>query len=187
MSTTRLFILGALARIGPMHGHQIRREAQVSRTESWSNVRPGSLYGALQRMEAEGEIEIIRTEQEGNRPERTIYQITAKGRSSMIAYRDEILRDARLRPDPIDLAIQFLRDDLTKDEARMELVIRRRSIQDQLRLQESASEIAQPYINDMERMVYAHSIRRLELELAWHDELIERLPHLLASLPADDI
>ena len=52
MSTTRLFILGALSRLGPMHGHQIRREAQISRTESWSNVKPGSLYGALQRMEA---------------------------------------------------------------------------------------------------------------------------------------
>ncbi len=170
-----------------MHGHQIRREAQLNRTESWSNVKPGSLYGALQRMETEGAIAIVRNEQEGNRPERTVYQITDKGRAEMIAYRDAILRDARLRPEPVDLAIQFLRDELTEEEARMELVIRRRSIQDQLKFWESARENAEPYINDMERMVYAHSIRRLELELAWHDELIERLSQLLASLPADDI
>ena len=46
VNPTRLFVLGALARHGPMYGHQIRRDARIDRAELWSDVRPGSLYGA---------------------------------------------------------------------------------------------------------------------------------------------
>lgn len=187
MSTTRLFILGALARIGPMHGHQIRREAQLNRTETWSNVKPGSLYGALQRMEKDGAIEVVRTEQEGNRPERTIYAITDKGRAELIAIRDAIMRDARLRPDPVDLAIQFLEDGLTPDEARMDMHLRVRDLRDQLAAWRTAREAADPYLSDLERMVYDHSLRRLELEVQWHQEVLDRLPELLASRPPNAI
>jgi DNA-binding PadR family transcriptional regulator len=44
MNPTRLFVLGALARRGPMYGHQLRRGARLDRAELWSEVRPGSLY-----------------------------------------------------------------------------------------------------------------------------------------------
>lgn len=187
MSTTRLFILGALARIGPMHGHQIRREAQLNRTDTWSNVKPGSLYGALQRMEKDGAIEIVRTEQEGNRPERTIYAITDKGRVELIAIRDAIMRDTRLRPDPVDLAIQFLDDGLTIEDATMDLRLRLRDLQDQLVSWRAARETADPFLSDLERMVYEHSLRRLDLEVQWHREVLDRLPDLLASRPPNDI
>ena len=50
MNPTRLFVLGALARRGPMYGHQLRRGARLDRAELWSEVRPGSLYGALHRL-----------------------------------------------------------------------------------------------------------------------------------------
>ena len=43
-------MLGALARHGPMYGHQIRRDARMDRADLWSDVRPGSLYGALHRL-----------------------------------------------------------------------------------------------------------------------------------------
>src|SRR5689334_24794170 len=99
MNSTRLFVLGSLARGGPMHGHQIRRAAQLDRIELWADVRPGSLYAALHRMEAEGVIRAIRTEQEGNRPARTIYELTDLGRAELEAQRDEALRHTRLRPD----------------------------------------------------------------------------------------
>ena len=44
------------------------------------NVRPGSLYGALHRLAAEGLIEPLRTEQDGQFPARTVYAITSEGR-----------------------------------------------------------------------------------------------------------
>jgi DNA-binding PadR family transcriptional regulator len=187
MSTTRLFILGALDRIGPMHGHQIRREAQLNRTETWSNVKPGSLYGALQRMEKDGAIEIVRTEQEGNRPERTVYAITDKGRGELVAIRDAIMRDARLRPDPVDLAIQFLDDDLPADEAILDIRLRLRDLEDQLAAWQASRQAADPFLNDLDRIVFEHSLRRLNLEIQWHREVLDRLPELLASRPPNAI
>ena len=84
-----------------MHGHQIRRAAQLDRTELWADVKPGSLYGALRRMADEGVIEALRTERVGNLPERTVYAITDDGRRELFALRQAILRDTRLRPDPV--------------------------------------------------------------------------------------
>src|ERR1700685_4444638 len=83
MNPTRLFVLGALARHGPMYGHQIRRDARIDRTELWSEVKPGSLYAALHRLQDEGLIEPVRTEQQGNLPARTVYAITGAGRREL--------------------------------------------------------------------------------------------------------
>src|SRR5690349_22463239 len=105
MNPTRLFVLGALARRGPMYGHQLRRGARVDRAELWSEVRPGSLYGALHRMEAEGLIEPVRTEQDGQLPARTVYAITEEGRRELRTLRTEAFGEVGLRPDPVDLAL----------------------------------------------------------------------------------
>src|SRR5258707_10159200 len=93
-----------------MYGHQIRRDARVDRTELWSEVKPGSLYSALHRMQAEGLIEPVRTEQQGNLPERTVYAITGEGRRELRALRAEALREVTLRPDPVDLAMAMSAD-----------------------------------------------------------------------------
>ncbi|HET7095198.1 MAG TPA: PadR family transcriptional regulator, partial [Thermomicrobiales bacterium] len=90
MRSSRLFILGMLARRGEMHGHQIRRAAQIDRTELWADIKPGALYGALHRMADEGVIVAVRTEQAGNRPARTIYSITDEGRQELASYRDDV-------------------------------------------------------------------------------------------------
>src|SRR5260370_9673887 len=93
-----------------MYGHQIRRDARVDRTELWSEVKPGSLYSALHRLEAEGLIEYVRTEQQGNLPARTVYAITSEGRGELRALSAEALREATLRPDPDDLALAITPD-----------------------------------------------------------------------------
>ena len=83
MSAIRVFILGTLAPSGPLHGHQIRQEAQADHTELWADVRVGSLYGALKRLASEGLVREVRTERVGNRPERTVYEITPEGQRAL--------------------------------------------------------------------------------------------------------
>jgi DNA-binding PadR family transcriptional regulator len=53
VSAVRLFVLSVLAEHGPMHGHQIRLQAQSDRAELWTEVKVGALYGALRRLAAE--------------------------------------------------------------------------------------------------------------------------------------
>src|SRR5262249_58317803 len=105
MNPTRLFVLGALAKHGPMYGHQLRRDARLDRTETWSEVRPGSLYNALHRMAADGLIEPLRTEQQGQLPARTGYGITAEGQRELRALRAGAPREGRLQPARVDLGL----------------------------------------------------------------------------------
>ncbi len=162
-----------------MHGHQIRRAAQIDRTELWADVKPGSLYGALHRMETEGVITAVRTEQVGNRPARTIYAITEVGRAELAAHRDEALRDTRLRPDPFDLALQYA-DDLPLDELQAILEERHRALLAERTSWQRLRASADPYLTELEKLTLRHSLLRLEAEVAWHGELLERLPTLLA-------
>ena len=110
MSSIRVFILGTLAASGPLHGHQIRQQAQVDHTELWADVRVGSLYGALKRLASEGLVREVRTERVGNRPERTVYEITREGRRALAVVRDQALRQLDHHNDPFDLALTQSRD-----------------------------------------------------------------------------
>ena len=162
-----------------MYGHQIRRAAQLDRTELWTDIKQGSLYGALHRMAAEGVIEPVRTEQEGNMTARTVYAITPVGRDELIAIRDRMLRETRLRPDPVDLALQNSHD---MPEAELQGVFehRRAAIAAELAGFRHLRETAEPYLTRIESMGFTHTVLRLEAELTWHDEFLAALPKLFA-------
>jgi DNA-binding PadR family transcriptional regulator len=175
-----LFILGSLAKGGPMHGHQIRREAQTDRTELWTDIKVGSLYAALNRMAAEGVIEEVRTERAGKLPARTVYAITYEGYKELSALRAAVLRDARIRPDPVDLALQYSQD--MSEEALLAAVADRRAVLEaELRSWRNLLEMATPHLTGIEPLGFQHRLIRLEAELAWHDLVLRELPKLLAA------
>lgn len=180
MSSIRLFVLGVLSAAGPLHGHQIRQHAQVDRTEVWADIQPGSLYGALKRLAAEGLIREVRTERQGNRPERTVYEITPEGRRSLSAIRDEALRQIARHRDPFDLALTQSGDIAGEDLER--IVADRLAV---LRADESSlrhqAESADPYLNEAERMMVLHVVERAATEVRWHEELLARLPKITAD------
>jgi DNA-binding PadR family transcriptional regulator len=180
MNSTRLFVLGALARGGEMYGHQIRRAAQLDRTELWTDIKQGSLYGALHRMAAEGVIEVVRTEQEGSMPARTVYAITPAGREELVAIRDQALRETRLRPDPVDLALQNTQD-MSEDELRVVFENRRAAIAAELASWRHLHETAAPHLVGVESLGFSHMLLRLEAELAWHEESLKMLSSLFAD------
>jgi len=181
VNSTRLFALSALARGGPMHGYQIRRAARLDRTELWTEVKPGSLYGALHRMAGEGLVEVVRTEREGNPPERTVYAITPAGRHELIAQRDAALREVMVRPDPVDLALQYTLD-LAEDELVAVIAARRDALAARLVMLEQERQKAGPHLVGLEPMTFEHTLVRLRAELAWHEELLEQLPTLQLDL-----
>jgi DNA-binding PadR family transcriptional regulator len=177
MRSGRLFVLGQLSR-GEMHGHQIRREAQLDRTELWTDIKPGSLYGTLHRLVADGAIEEVRTEQSGG-PARTVYAITTAGRRELVAHRDQALRQTGLRPDPVDLALQYT-SDLAEEELHTLIADRRSALAAELASWEHEWERVAPALRGLESMTFAHTACRLRAELEWHDQLLEQLPKLLA-------
>lgn len=173
-------MLGELARRGPMHGHQIRRAAQIDHLDLWTDVKPGSLYGALQRMDAEGLVRQVRTEQEGRRPPRTVYEITEEGRHELELLRAATLREARLIPDPIDLALGHVHG-MSEDTARAALEVRQASLTHQLQSMLHVRTEAEPFLSAMEKQIFEHTIRRLRLEQEWLGEVLEQLSALMAD------
>jgi len=161
-----------------MYGHQIRRAAQLDRTELWTDIKQGSLYGALHRMAADGAIEVVRSEQEGNMPARTVYQLTPAGRGELVAIRDRALRDTQLRPDPVDLALQNAAD-MTPDALQSVMEQRRTAIATALAAWRDLHQTAVPYLTPLEELAFRHTIMRVETELAWHNQILESISKIL--------
>src|ERR1700735_588700 len=99
--------LGVLARSGPTHGHHIRRVAGGENVGEWGGVSVGALYRELRTMEREGLIEAARTEKVGNRPERTVYAITAEGQREVTTLREQAIRPLGSGPDPLGVGPLF--------------------------------------------------------------------------------
>jgi DNA-binding PadR family transcriptional regulator len=180
MSSIRLYILGALADEGEMHGHQLRQLADKEYVTHWTDISVGALYGALKRMAREGLIEESRTEREGGYPERQIWRITTAGRIALDRLREEGLGEVVFRPDPFDLAMSRLdRDRLDEFPA----VLERRLKQLRAMLTHERGKIEQiaQNLSVTEEFVVCHRDARLEAEIAWHESLLERLPEILAD------
>lgn len=79
MSATRLLVLGAIRIMQPVHGYEVRRELVSWRLEDHTNVRPGSVYGAIRTLEKDGCIAVHARESDDHRPERTTYVLTGEG------------------------------------------------------------------------------------------------------------
>jgi DNA-binding PadR family transcriptional regulator len=131
-------------------------------------------------MADEGLITPVKTEQEGNLPARTIYDITDRGRSELDAHRDEAFMRTKLSSDPVDLALSFT-EDMTEEQVRALVTNRRRSFAAQVIEWQDLQKRVHEYLSELERAVLRHTVVRLEAEIAWHDELLERLPALLES------
>jgi DNA-binding PadR family transcriptional regulator len=166
-----------------MYGHQIRRNARMDRADMWSDVRPGSLYGALHRLAAEGLIELVRTEQPGNLPARTVYAITAEGERELRALRAEALGEVGLRPDPVDLAL-VMSGDLDGDVLRGYIEDRIRSLDSQAGRYAHHGERIWPDQTEADNLVAEHARLRIEAELTWHRMVLDRVGKLTAEVPA---
>ena len=133
-------------------------------------------------MAGEGVIRVVRTEQQGNLPARTVYEITPEGRAELTAIRDHLLRDTRLRPDPVDLALQNALD-MSEDELRAVMEVRRAEIAASLAAWRHLQDSAAPFLTPLEAITFRHTLARADAELAWHDEFLAMLPKLFAPGP----
>ena len=178
MSSIRLFILGSLDERGEMHGHAIRLLAEEEHIDNWTDFGPGAIYGAIKRLSAEGLIEVVRTEREGNYPERQVYGITAAGTAALAELRRNGLEQIVYRHDPVDLALARL-DPNGLDAVGGVLQTRLDELRAMQAHTEQHVERIHKYLTPMETQVMRHQYHRLSGEIAWHEELIANLPAII--------
>jgi DNA-binding PadR family transcriptional regulator len=67
----------------PMHPYEIARLMRQRGKENSIKINYGSLYTVVQNLEKHGFVAAVGVQREGNRPERTLYGLTAEGRTEM--------------------------------------------------------------------------------------------------------
>jgi DNA-binding PadR family transcriptional regulator len=75
----------------PMHPYEMYQLLIQRQEDRVVKVRPGSLYHTVHWLEGRGMVRPTSTEREGNRPERTIYEITVDGRTKLTERVSEML------------------------------------------------------------------------------------------------
>lgn len=91
MAAVRLLVLGVLRRHQPAHGYAVRRELLSWRADTWTNVKPGSIYHALKQLTQEGKLSTFGTESSAQGPGRTLFTVTEAGELEFHKLMDEAL------------------------------------------------------------------------------------------------
>jgi DNA-binding PadR family transcriptional regulator len=180
MSSIRLFILDAFERQGEMHGHQLRLLAEQEHVHRWTDISVGAIYGAIKRLAAEGLLEVVRTEREGNFPERHIYRITEAGKKKRGLLYGDAMHEVTVKPDPFDLALARLDPDHLDDLERS-LDSRKAALGRLLDESIAANTQAHPYLTVAETHALAHREHRIRAEIDWLDTVRADLPSILTD------
>jgi len=178
-------ILGLLAERGPMHGHQIRRTAELTNAEVWGGITGGALYAELRKLDGEGLIKAVREEQVGRRPARTVYQITDEGRLELVVQRDTALEVVFGSADPVSVVLLFAAG-ADAGELAERLAARRQRVAGQLEAMTGERErlTGQGVLPPLAVAAFRRGELRLEAELRWQEEFELQLAAGLPGGPA---
>jgi DNA-binding PadR family transcriptional regulator len=181
-TSTRLLVLGAVREAGTVHGYDLRRELLSWGAEEWASVSPGSIYNALNTLVREGMLEVVGTDRQGARPERTTYRLTAKGEKEFQVLLRDNLRRSRPPNHPLLAGLAFLpflpRDELAEAMRHRAEELRAQADRHRADLRAIVEDPAGPSRGGIPRHV-AESFRLtaalLESEASWARGLAERL------------
>ncbi|HEV7185855.1 MAG TPA: PadR family transcriptional regulator [Leifsonia sp.] len=118
----------------PMHPYEMYQTLVQRSEERVVKVRPGSLYHTVDRLAGQGYVRATGTDREGNRPERTTYELTEQGNLALSERIAEILETpinefpqfplalGEAHNLPVESVIQLLRNRVTLLRADLELL-----------------------------------------------------------------
>lgn len=170
----RLVILGLL-REGPLHGYEIKQRIE-ERMGDWTSIAFGSIYYALNRLAGEGLIEAAATEQEGGRPSRTVYRITADGRAHFLRLLREVWAEVERQYYTVDVGL-FFADALPRGEVEGYLEGRITHLKEAMSNLEKHrdAEMADERVPRRAEMIFEHTLVHLWAEVAWAEDLLDRV------------
>lgn len=157
----------------PMHPYEMFQLLLERDKDELLKIKPGSLYHAVDRLAAQGLIEEVGTEREGNRPERTTYTILPEGYEALHGHVSYLLREvvneypgfrrgiAEAHDLPAEQVVALLRE--------RQLTLREKASRTNALVESAGPERRQFYLN------YEYSLAMLRAELDWLDRIIADL------------
>jgi DNA-binding PadR family transcriptional regulator len=172
--STRLVILGLL-RERPLYGYEIKQIIEENMGD-WTSIAFGSIYFALSKLAEEGFVKKVATEQEGNRPSRSVYQITEAGQAEFLRMLRQIWSEPERQYFAIDIGLAFLE------------VLPRKEIKEYLRGRVGQLEATLQHLDTHEKeqlkrkhvprsasVVFNHSRLHFQAELEWTRDLLDKV------------
>lgn len=95
MSAVRLLVLGVVRAHGEAHGYAVHRELMSWRVDTWTKVKPPSIYHAIKQLHREGLLTASDPASSPTGPARVAYRITAAGERAFV----DLLEAALQSPD----------------------------------------------------------------------------------------
>lgn len=164
-----LLLLGLLQQ-QDMHGYQLH-EFIERYMQSCIDLKKSTAYYLLDKLAKEGLI-LSSEEREGNRPPRQVYKLTPAGQAHFLNLLRQNLVTYLPARFPGDIGLAFA-DSLPPPETRALLQIRRNALAEALAIAEQT-----PAHTGSLQLLIDHQIAHLRSELAWLDEVIDRLEHM---------
>ena len=172
--STRMVILGLL-RERPLYGYELKHIIEEHMGD-WTNIAFGSIYFALGKLAQEGFIQKVATEQEGNRPSRTVYKITSTGQEEFLRLLREVWAEVERHYYTIDIGLAFV-EALPRDEVEGYLHQRINQLEWILEhvTQHRAEQMALDEVPRSAGAVFDHGLAHFEAELAWTRDLLSKV------------
>jgi DNA-binding PadR family transcriptional regulator len=169
-----MVILGLL-REQPLHGYELKHIIEEHMGD-WTSIAFGSIYFALGKLSEEGFVEVASVEQEGNRPSRSVYQITDAGREAFMRLLREGWQQVERQYFDFDVCLFFMRY-LPSNEVRTYLQRRRAILEEVLSHIEShrAEQLSQPEVPALAGAIFDHTLVHTEAELRWVTDLLAKM------------
>jgi len=172
--SVRLVILGILQQRA-LHGYEIKHII-TQHMDDWTSIAFGSIYFALKKLSEEKLIERIAVEKSGNRPSRSVYQITDTGKEEFMT----LLRHSWAEPErhcfSFDIALFFV-SALPVDQVRKHLAERTEHLERSLEyLGRHKKEHRQ--IKKVPKIAFTimdHSIVHLKAEVKWLKDIARQI------------
>ncbi|TNC20700.1 PadR family transcriptional regulator [Amycolatopsis alkalitolerans] len=159
----------------PMHPYEMTQIMRHRRVDLRVKLRPGSLYHTVERLEAQQFIEVVDTQRQGRRPERTVYAMTEKGQDTFSdQVRDMLSTPAQEYPQyPVALsaANELDEGDAVEQLKRRVVNLKARIAADEVVIEQVLKED----LPDMWWIEHAFSHHQRKSELAWTEGLIADL------------
>ncbi len=169
---TRMVILGLL-REKPLHGYELKQIIEEHMGD-WTSIAFGSIYFALGKLKEEGLVEIKIEERVGNRPSRSIYQITEKGRQEFISSLKECWQKIEREYYPLDVALAFpgeLPDEEIIGYIQKRILILKESLKYLSAHKEQ--QLSLPGVPKTAQAIFSHTEYHLKAELEWLNSILK--------------
>jgi len=158
-----------------MHGYQLSRELGESLGGFW-RVSYGSLYPSLRRLEKEGAVESVPSDEERGGRRKNVYRVTEKGEKLFFELLQETPHDNSTEDTRFRVRLAFFK--YLPPETRIRLLERRRALlEDRLSTIKDSLRATRERVDDYTLALMEHGRNATESDIAWLDGLIQAERH----------